>query len=101
MMSTGVSYDRPDLRPTCSITDVCVAAVPAVRITRGFVTDRFIRRTASTTGPTCHRIAGHQEPQQHHAGTDQRADDHRDHSLAHRTKLTGDARQQALSMLIA
>ncbi len=85
----------------CSITDVCVAAVPAVRMTRGFVTDRFMRRTASTTGPTCHRIPATRSPNNTTPATDQRADDHRDHSLAHRTKLTGDARQQALSMLIA
>ena len=38
------------------MTDVCVPADPAVRITRGFVTDRFIRRTASRTGGSFHRI---------------------------------------------
>ena len=38
------------------MTDVWVPADPAVRITRGFVNDRFIRRTASITGGSFHRI---------------------------------------------
>ena len=50
------------LRPMCSMTDVCVPAVPAVRITRGLVTERFIRRTVFTTGPTCHRMPAIRSP---------------------------------------
>jgi hypothetical protein len=46
----------------CSMTDVCVPAVPAVRITRGLVTERFIRRTVFTTGPTCHRMPAIRNP---------------------------------------
>lgn len=56
MMSTGVSYVRPLLLPVCRMSDVWVPADPAVRITRGFVTVLFIRRTASSTGGTFHRI---------------------------------------------
>ena len=38
------------------MTDVWVPADPAVRITRGFVKDLFIHRTASITGGSFHRI---------------------------------------------
>jgi hypothetical protein len=37
-------------------------AVPAVRITRGFVTVRFIRRMMSSAGPTCHRSPANNSP---------------------------------------
>jgi hypothetical protein len=57
-----VDGDTLVLRPMCAMTDVCVAAVPAVRITLGFVTDRFIRRTASTMGPSCHRSPASSSP---------------------------------------
>ncbi len=38
------------------MTDVWVPAEPAVRITLGFVSVRFIRRTASRTGGSFHRM---------------------------------------------
>ena len=83
----------------CAMTDVCVAAVPAVRITRGFVTDRFMRRMKSTHRPELPSQPCQQQSKEHHNGTDQRAANRRDNSHTHRTKLTGDARQLSLSML--
>ena len=77
----------------CRMTDVWVCAEPAVRITRGFVTDRFIRRTGVQHRRQLPSQPGQQQSKEHHDGTDERADDRRDNSHTHRTKLTGDARQ--------
>ncbi len=70
MTSTGVSYVRPLVLPVCRMTDVWVPAEPAVRITLGFVSVRFIRRTASSTGGSFHRMPATSSRQQYHRDPD-------------------------------
>ena len=53
---TGVSYRRPDTRPTWRITDAEAPGEPAERKTRGLVTARLNRRTRSTTAGDFVRI---------------------------------------------
>jgi hypothetical protein len=80
------------------MTDVSVAVVPAVRITRGFDTDLFIRRMKSSIGLTCQRSPTISSPTNSTTPTTSVPTIIAANRIPTTTKLIGDARR-GLSML--